>query len=94
MLDVLDNASIEMDEAKARLYDIITSEPKQLHNNGWAECPWMVDGAGLPPNASELLPKMEETVCGTRPDIQSFALGLMELRQFDDTPKCGHKHVL
>lgn len=58
MLDGLDNASIEMEEAKARLHDIITSEAKAVQNNKCAEFPWMVDGAGLPSNASELLPKM------------------------------------
>ncbi|KAK1325410.1 hypothetical protein QJS10_CPA01g01889 [Acorus calamus] len=74
MLDGLDNASIEMDEAKARLYDIITSEPKQLHSNGWAECPWMVDGAGLPPNASELLPKMVKLTKKITAQVKQLAL--------------------
>ncbi|KAK1257936.1 hypothetical protein QJS04_geneDACA017752 [Acorus gramineus] len=74
MLDGLDNASIEMDEAKARLYDIITSEPKQLHNNGWAECPWIVDGAGLPPNASELLPKMVKLTKKITAQVKQLAL--------------------
>ncbi|XP_016497433.2 inositol hexakisphosphate and diphosphoinositol-pentakisphosphate kinase VIP2-like isoform X1 [Nicotiana tabacum] len=58
MLDGLDNASIEMEDAKARLNGIITSGTRTLHNNGSSEKPWMVDGAGLPPNASELLPKL------------------------------------
>ncbi|KAK4488466.1 hypothetical protein RD792_004230 [Penstemon davidsonii] len=58
MLDGLDNASIEMDEAKARLNEIITSAKKASHSNGSLEKPWMVDGAGLPTNASELLPKL------------------------------------
>ncbi|KAL2330035.1 hypothetical protein Fmac_017616 [Flemingia macrophylla] len=58
MLDGLDNASIEMEEAKARLNEIITSNSKTIHSNGSPEFPWMVDGAGLPPNASELLPKL------------------------------------
>ncbi|KAH7846728.1 hypothetical protein Vadar_017420 [Vaccinium darrowii] len=60
MLDGLDNASIEMDEAKARLNDIITSEAKADPEDGSSDTPWMVDGAGLPPNASELLPKLVE----------------------------------
>ncbi|WOK99372.1 inositol hexakisphosphate and diphosphoinositol-pentakisphosphate kinase 1-like isoform X1 [Canna indica] len=55
MLDGLEDASIEMDEAKARLHEIITSEGKAVNRNGYAEPPWMVDGAGLPANASELL---------------------------------------
>ncbi|CAJ1827941.1 unnamed protein product [Sphenostylis stenocarpa] len=72
MLDGLDNASIEMEEAKkgwsivtfsahayqARLNEIITSSSKNIHSNGSPEFSWMVDGAGLPPNASELLPKL------------------------------------
>ncbi|XP_019709957.1 inositol hexakisphosphate and diphosphoinositol-pentakisphosphate kinase VIP2 isoform X2 [Elaeis guineensis] len=60
MLDGLEDASIEMDEAKARLHEIITSEAKTVNSNGSAEFPWMVDGAGLPANASPLLPKMVE----------------------------------
>ncbi|PIA28010.1 hypothetical protein AQUCO_07400097v1 [Aquilegia coerulea] len=55
MLDGLDNASTEMEEAKARLNEIITSNAKKLHTNGSSEFPWMADGAGLPSNASELL---------------------------------------
>ncbi|KAI4998592.1 inositol hexakisphosphate and diphosphoinositol-pentakisphosphate kinase VIP2-like isoform X1 [Hordeum vulgare subsp. vulgare] len=58
MLDGLEDASIEMDEAKARLHEIIISNTKANNTNGSVEFPWMVDGAGLPPNASELLPKM------------------------------------
>uniref|UniRef100_A0A6N2NGD0 Inositol hexakisphosphate and diphosphoinositol-pentakisphosphate kinase n=2 Tax=Salix TaxID=40685 RepID=A0A6N2NGD0_SALVM len=55
MLDGLDNASIEMEEAKARLNGIITSVAKIVNSNGYSECPWVTDGAGLPSNASELL---------------------------------------
>ncbi|XXG64213.1 hypothetical protein AAC387_Pa05g2221 [Persea americana] len=58
MLDGLDNASIEMEEAKAKLHEIITSDTKAVPNNKCVEFPWMVDGAGLPPNASQLLPKV------------------------------------
>ncbi|KAH9676310.1 Inositol hexakisphosphate and diphosphoinositol-pentakisphosphate kinase VIP2 [Citrus sinensis] len=58
MLDGLDNASIEMEEAKARLNEIIKSGSKMIHSNGSSDCPWMADGVGLPPNASELLPKL------------------------------------
>ncbi|KAK2647610.1 hypothetical protein Ddye_015099 [Dipteronia dyeriana] len=58
MLDGLDNASTEMEEAKARLNEIITSGSKASHSNGSYEFPWMADGVGLPPNASELLPKL------------------------------------
>ncbi|KAK6928282.1 Histidine phosphatase superfamily, clade-2 [Dillenia turbinata] len=58
MLDGLDNASIEMEEAKARLNEIITCGAKAVQSNGSPEFPWMVDGAGLPSNASELLPNL------------------------------------
>ncbi|KVH92735.1 ATP-grasp fold, partial [Cynara cardunculus var. scolymus] len=58
MLDGLDNASIKMQEAKARLKELITSGAKLVHANGSSKKPWMIDGAGLPPNASELLPKL------------------------------------
>ncbi|XP_041999070.1 inositol hexakisphosphate and diphosphoinositol-pentakisphosphate kinase VIP1-like isoform X3 [Salvia splendens] len=57
MLDGLDNASIEIKEAKARLNEIITSGMKSVHSS-CPEKPWMVDGSGLPANASELLPKL------------------------------------
>ncbi|XP_057447569.1 inositol hexakisphosphate and diphosphoinositol-pentakisphosphate kinase VIP2-like isoform X2 [Lotus japonicus] len=58
MLDGLENASVEMEEAKARLNEIITSSTKTDDVNESPEFPWMVDGAGLPPNASELLPEL------------------------------------
>ncbi|PIM99992.1 Arp2/3 complex-interacting protein VIP1/Asp1, involved in regulation of actin cytoskeleton [Handroanthus impetiginosus] len=58
MLDGLDNASAEIKAAKARLNEIITSGPKAVHSSSLPEKPWMVDGAGLPPNAFELLLKL------------------------------------
>ncbi|XP_031281002.1 inositol hexakisphosphate and diphosphoinositol-pentakisphosphate kinase VIP2-like [Pistacia vera] len=58
MLDGLDNASSEMEEAKARLNDIIINGSNKSHRNGSSEFPWMADGVGLPHNASELLPKL------------------------------------
>ncbi|PON95879.1 Histidine phosphatase superfamily [Trema orientale] len=58
MLDGLDNASVEIKEAKARLNEIITSGSKTVQSNGSPS--WMVDGAGLPPNAFDLLPKLVE----------------------------------
>ncbi|TYI30767.1 hypothetical protein ES332_A05G410400v1 [Gossypium tomentosum] len=58
MLDGLENASIEMEKAKTRLNEIITSGARTIPSNGTSECPWMVDGAGLPSNASKLLPKL------------------------------------
>lgn len=60
MLDGLDTASIEMEEAKARLYDIIVSEKPIKSSN--SETPWMVDGAGLPTNALDLLPRLVELI--------------------------------
>ncbi|CAI0453431.1 unnamed protein product [Linum tenue] len=60
MLDGLDDASIEMEEAKARLNEIITSGAMPATSNSSSECPWMTDGAGLPSNASEVLPKMDK----------------------------------
>ncbi|GLT74090.1 hypothetical protein SLA2020_459110 [Shorea laevis] len=55
MLDQLEDASIEIKEAKAMLNEIVTSGAKSTHSNGTSECPWMTDGTGLPSNASELL---------------------------------------
>lgn len=40
------------------MHEIIISNAKAKNTSGSLEFPWMVDGAGLPPNASELLPKM------------------------------------
>ncbi|KAF8010844.1 hypothetical protein BT93_J1478 [Corymbia citriodora subsp. variegata] len=60
MLDGLENASVEMNEAKARLNEIITSIAKAGHCNGSSEFPWMADGVGLPASAYELLPRLVE----------------------------------
>ena len=38
--------------------ELITSGAKTVDSDGSPEFPWTVDGAGLPPNASELLPKL------------------------------------
>lgn len=38
--------------------EIITSGAKAVPGDGSSDTPWMVDGAGLPPNASELLLKL------------------------------------
>ncbi|KAI7742421.1 hypothetical protein M8C21_022902, partial [Ambrosia artemisiifolia] len=58
MLDGLDNASTNMEEAKARLNELVTSRAKVVQANGSSKKPWMIDGAGIPPNASELLLKL------------------------------------
>ncbi|XP_042424576.1 inositol hexakisphosphate and diphosphoinositol-pentakisphosphate kinase VIP1-like isoform X2 [Zingiber officinale] len=55
MLDGLEDASSEMEEAKAKLHAIITSEGKTLNGNMSGGPLWMVDGAGVPDNASQLL---------------------------------------
>ncbi|KAL6518894.1 Inositol hexakisphosphate and diphosphoinositol-pentakisphosphate kinase vip2 [Orobanche hederae] len=58
MLDGLENASSEMEAAKARLNEIITSGTKTVQSSGAPEKPWMVDGNGVPSNAAQLLPEM------------------------------------
>ncbi|GMH14694.1 hypothetical protein Nepgr_016535 [Nepenthes gracilis] len=60
MLDGLENASTEIEAAKARLNESITFGAQTIHGNGSIEYPWMVDGAGLLPHGSELLPKLAE----------------------------------
>lgn len=66
MLDGLENASVEIKEAKERLNEIITSGVKTVHSNGSPTVNsngsplWMMDGAGLPSNAFDLLPKLVE----------------------------------
>ncbi|GMH01596.1 hypothetical protein Nepgr_003435 [Nepenthes gracilis] len=60
MLDGLENASTEIETAKARLNESITSGAQTIHGNGSFEYPWMVDGVGLLPHGSELLPKLAE----------------------------------
>ncbi|XP_078429870.1 inositol hexakisphosphate and diphosphoinositol-pentakisphosphate kinase VIP2-like isoform X2 [Wolffia australiana] len=59
MLDGLEEASTEMEEAKAKIHEII-SERKAMLQNGYDESPWMVDGAGLSPDSVKLLPRMAE----------------------------------
>ncbi|CAF1697479.1 unnamed protein product [Brassica napus] len=58
MLDGLDTASTEMEEAKAQLNEIITAGTKLVHDYVSSELPWMIDGAGLPPHADEHLPEL------------------------------------
>lgn len=83
MLDGLDNASIEMDEAKTRLHEIITSGVKAVHENGSPEKPWMVDGAGLPSNASELLPELVKLTKKVTDQVRLLAKD--EDEQLEDT---------
>ncbi|VFQ73571.1 unnamed protein product [Cuscuta campestris] len=73
MLDGLENASIEMDEAKARLNEIVTSGTRILHSNGSSEKPWMIDGAGVPSNASVLLPELVKLTKKVTEQVQLLA---------------------
>ncbi|CAL4926737.1 unnamed protein product [Urochloa decumbens] len=75
MLDGLEDASTEMDEAKARLHKIIISDAKAKDTEGSAEFPWMVDGAGLPVNASQLLPKMAKLTKEVTAQVKLLAEG-------------------
>ncbi|KAK1561918.1 hypothetical protein Q3G72_003074 [Acer saccharum] len=90
MLDGLDNASTEMEEAKARLNEIITSGSKTSHSNGSYECPWMADGVGLPPNASELLPKLATLTKKVTEQVRLLAIdedeNLTEASAYDVIP--------
>ncbi|CAH2072715.1 unnamed protein product [Thlaspi arvense] len=58
MLDGLDTASSEMEEAKAQLNEIITAGTKMVNDYVSSELPWMTDGGGLPPHAEERLPEL------------------------------------
>ncbi|RLN17865.1 inositol hexakisphosphate and diphosphoinositol-pentakisphosphate kinase 2-like isoform X2 [Panicum miliaceum] len=75
MLDGLEDASTEMDEAKARLHEIIISNTKAKDTERSAEFPWMVDGAGLPANASQLLPKMAKLTKEVTAQVKLLAEG-------------------
>ncbi|TVU34900.1 hypothetical protein EJB05_16756 [Eragrostis curvula] len=57
MLDGLQDGAIEINEAKVRLHEIITSSNNAncKHN---VEFPWMVDGAEVPTNAAQLLTEL------------------------------------
>lgn len=58
--------------SQARLNEIITSGVKTVPSNGSAEKSWMVDGAGLPSNASELLPKLVNLLFSTSFDFRKI----------------------
>ncbi|ONM37418.1 Phosphoglycerate mutase-like family protein [Zea mays] len=59
MLDGLQDGTIDINEAKAQLHDIITSS-EVAHYNEPMEFPWMVDGARVPKNAAQLLTDLAE----------------------------------
>ncbi|GJM96235.1 hypothetical protein PR202_ga13053 [Eleusine coracana subsp. coracana] len=75
MLDGLEDASIEMDEAKARLHELIISNAKTKKTEEPLEFPWMVDGAGLPANASQFLPKMAKLTKEVTAQVKLLAEG-------------------
>ncbi|CAL4947150.1 unnamed protein product [Urochloa decumbens] len=59
MLDGLQDGTIDINEAKVQLHDIITAS-KVANCNEPVEFPWMVDGAGVPKNAAQLLTNLAE----------------------------------
>ncbi|KAK4281036.1 hypothetical protein QN277_012576 [Acacia crassicarpa] len=98
MLDGLENASNEMEEAKARLNEIITSGAKTVHENGSPEFPWMIDGVGLPPNASELLPKLVTLTKKVTEQVRLLAMDedekLKETNSYDAIPPYDQARAL
>ncbi|KAK8644296.1 hypothetical protein V6N13_123607 [Hibiscus sabdariffa] len=98
MLDGLDNASTEMEEAKARLNEVITSGARKIHSNGTSKCPWMTDGAGLPSNASELLPKLVTLTKKVTEQVRLLAMDedetLMEASPYDVIPQYDQAKAL
>ncbi|XP_062207057.1 inositol hexakisphosphate and diphosphoinositol-pentakisphosphate kinase VIP1-like isoform X3 [Phragmites australis] len=61
MLDGLEDGTFEINKAKARLHDIITSS-NVANCNEHVEFPWMVDGVGVPTNAAQLLTNLAELI--------------------------------
>ncbi|XP_075638947.1 inositol hexakisphosphate and diphosphoinositol-pentakisphosphate kinase VIP1-like isoform X9 [Castanea sativa] len=94
MLDGLDNASIEMEEAKGMLHDIITSVAKTVQNNGSSELPWMVDGAGLPSNASELLPKLVQLTKKVTEQVRLLASDEKRTEEYEVIPPYDQARAL
>ncbi|CAH9088859.1 unnamed protein product [Cuscuta epithymum] len=86
MLDGLENASIEMEKAKAKLNEIITSGVTKVHSNGSSEKPWMVDGAGVTSNASEFLPKLVKLT--KKVAEQVWVLAKDEAEELSETSSC------
>lgn len=56
--------------------EIITSSTKADHSSGFSEFPWMIDGAGLPPNAAELLPKLVSTILPVKVDLKQWVFDM------------------
>ncbi|XP_059670273.1 inositol hexakisphosphate and diphosphoinositol-pentakisphosphate kinase VIP2-like isoform X2 [Cornus florida] len=98
MLDGLDNASTEMEEAKAKLSEIITSGRKTVHSNGSSDKPWMVDGAGLPSNASGLLPNLVKLTKKVTEQVRLLAMDedkkLAETGSYDVMPPYDQARAL
>ncbi|OEL27790.1 Inositol hexakisphosphate and diphosphoinositol-pentakisphosphate kinase 2 [Dichanthelium oligosanthes] len=72
MLDGLQDGTIDINEAKARLHDIITSS-KVANCNESMEFPWMVDGAGVPKNAAQLLTNLAELTKQITAQVKMFS---------------------
>nr|GLL26625.1 inositol hexakisphosphate and diphosphoinositol-pentakisphosphate kinase 2 isoform X1 [Ipomoea trifida] len=87
MLDGLETASIEMENAKAKLNEIITSGATSVHSTGSSEKPWMVDGAGVSSNASQLLPRLVKLT--KKVAQQVWLLAKDEDEELAETSSCG-----
>ncbi|XP_056866119.1 inositol hexakisphosphate and diphosphoinositol-pentakisphosphate kinase VIP1 isoform X1 [Raphanus sativus] len=75
MLDGLDTASTEMEAAKARLNEIVTCGKKMINEYGSSEeFPWMTDGAGVPPNAHELLHELVKLTKNVTEQVRILAM--------------------
>ncbi|GAB4827775.1 Inositol hexakisphosphate and diphosphoinositol-pentakisphosphate kinase vip2 [Ancistrocladus abbreviatus] len=98
MLDGLENASTEIEEAKARLNEIITSGAQTTGGSESTEFPWMVDGAGLPPNALELLPKLVQLTKKITEQVRQLAVDeddkLEETSSYDVVPSYDQAKAL
>lgn len=53
---------IRLFPSQAKLNEIITAGATAVHSTGSSEKPWMVDGAGVSSNASELLPRLVKLI--------------------------------
>ncbi|GJT37341.1 isoamylase 3, chloroplastic isoform X1 [Tanacetum coccineum] len=72
--------------AKAQLNELITSGAKLVQTDGSLKKPWMIDGARIPPNASELLPELVSVykhllacVVNEKTDVYAYGVLLLEI---------------
>ncbi|GKB95307.1 receptor-like cytosolic serine/threonine-protein kinase RBK2 isoform X1, partial [Tanacetum coccineum] len=70
----------------AQLNELITSGAKLVQTDGSLKKPWMIDGAGIPPNASELLPELVfvykhllACVVDEKTDVYAYGVLLLEI---------------